>query len=338
MKDMLANALISYDACILLNVYRYSEETQKGLVEVFKAFAERARLPHQFAFEYARSRASTIVEQITRCQETEEAFKKTNELYIAPKNKQPFLSVASADALKKIMDELARKRKTLEIMISRDHFADLILSLFDKKIGDAPEEKNLEQLHEQAKERYAKERPPGYMDLKDKPVPDAYGDYVAWRQLMDMAAHEKKDFILVTDDSKEDWWQRVKGKTVGPRPELLEEFQRETGHRIWLFSSESFLIATKQSGSTSVDDSVIEEVGAAAHFVAQARTSISELKLTVPKFETKHSSLKVGPEEEGVPEPEASVGHAKVSEPRADDPALTVKRTADSGEYESDER
>jgi hypothetical protein len=116
------------------------------------------------------------------------------------------------------MDELARKRKALETMISQDHFAELLLSLFDKKIGEAPDEKNLEQLHEQAKERYEKERPPGYSDLKVKGLPDAYGDYVGWRQLMDMAAHEKKDFILVTDDSKEDWWQRVSGKTIGPRP------------------------------------------------------------------------------------------------------------------------
>ena len=136
-------------------------------------------------------------------------------------------------------------------MISEDKYADLLLSLFDQKIGAAPDEEMLKQLHEQAADRYAKKTPPGYSDLKDKGVPRAYGDYIVWRELMDIAKKEKKDFILVTDDSKDDWRLKLSGKTIGPRPELLEEFRRETGQRVWLFTSEGFLIATKEAGSDS---------------------------------------------------------------------------------------
>ena len=92
MDEMLEKALICYDANVLLNVYRYSDETQNGLVEVFKAFADRTYLPHQVALEYARNRAKTIVDQVNFCQSTEDAFKKVISEFLAPKDKQPFLS------------------------------------------------------------------------------------------------------------------------------------------------------------------------------------------------------------------------------------------------------
>lgn len=70
----------------------------------------------------------------------------------------------------------------------------------------------------------------------------------------------KKDFIFVTDDSKEDWVLELSGRTIGPRPELLDEFARETGRRILIFNTEGFLLAAKSVGSMQVSDSVIKEV------------------------------------------------------------------------------
>ena len=285
MDEMLKEALICYDANVLLNIYRYSEETQEGLLEVFKAFVPRTCLPHQVALEYARNRAKTIVDQVNLCQSTEAAFKRVIKDFIAPKDKQPFLSADSTKALDGIIDELATKRKSLESMISEDKYVDLFLSLFDQKIGAAPDEETLKQLHKQADDRYEEKTPPGFSDLKDKEVQRAYGDYIVWRQLMDIAKKDKRDFILVTDDSKEDWWLRLSGKTIGPRPELLEEFRQETGQCVWLFTSEGFLIATKEAGSTQVSDSVIKEVG--EHLISQTSALASEDKLSNPNLDLK---------------------------------------------------
>lgn len=288
MDEMLKEALICYDANVLLNIYRYSDETQNGLIEVFKDFVDRTCLPHQVALEYARNRAKTIVDQANFCQSTEDAFKKVIKEFIEPKDKQPFLSAESTKALNGIIDELTSKRKLLESMISEDKYADLFLSLFDQKIGAAPGEETMKQLHKQAEDRYEKKTPPGYSDLKDKEVPRAYGDYIVWRQLMDIAKKDKRDFILVTDDSKEDWWLRLSGKTIGPRPELLEEFRQETGQCVWLFTSEGFLIATKEAGSTRVSDSVIKEVG--EHLIAQTSALASEDKLSSPNIDLKEAT------------------------------------------------
>jgi len=295
LDEILEHALICYDANVLLNVYRYSDETQKGLVDVIKAFANRTYLPHQVAYEYAKNRAKTIVDQIKLCQDTESAFRKVIKDYIDPKDKQPFLSSNATNFLDQIMEELTSKKKILESMISNDPYADLLLTLFDKKIGSAPDADTLNELREQASRRYANKIPPGYSDLKDKQAQNSYGDYIVWRQLMDMAKEKECDFIFITDDSKEDWRLRIGGKTIGPRPELLEEFRRETGQRVCLFTSEGFLIATKEAGSTQISDSVIKEVGALldAETIApmaeeklsdqkSSRAALSEDKLTIP--------------------------------------------------------
>jgi hypothetical protein len=138
----------------------------------------------------------------------------------------------------------------------------------------------LQQLHEQAGTRYKNKTPPGYADINSKGVPEAYGDYIVWRQLMDVAKDEKQDFIFITDETKEDWRLTHGGRTIGYRPELIEEFNRETGRHIWIVSSEGFLIATKEAGSAEVADSVIQEL--ADYRVAQTSILTSEDKVSRP--------------------------------------------------------
>jgi hypothetical protein len=279
----LSDALICYDANVLLNVYRYSEDTQKELVEVFKAFADRTLLPHQAALEYARNRASVIVEQVALCDQTAKALDDIVTKYITPKNKQPFLSDTSSAALKAIQDELAQKRKALESLISDDHHAELFFSIFENRVGTRPSEGDLQKLHGDAAKRYADSIPPGYSDLKTKDAPRAYGDYIVWRQLMDLAKTKAKNIIFVSDDTKEDWREIAGGRTIGTRPELLDEFHRETGQKVWIVTSGTFLEATKRKGAAKITDDAIKEVKALVFAQNTAATTTrSDIKLSSP--------------------------------------------------------
>jgi PIN like domain len=283
---MLKEALISYDANVLLNVYRYSEETQRGLELVFEGYEAQTILTHQAALEYSRNRALTILDQVKLCGETQSGFKKTVDKYIAPINSQPFLSEQAATALEGVMKELDDKRASLEAMISEDPYADLLERLFDKKIGAAPDDKGLEELHKQAAARYQKQTPPGYAD-EDKDVPQAYGDYIVWRQLMDIAKERNRDVVFVTDDSKEDWIQVIHGRKQGVRPDLREEFRKETGKDVWLFSTSSFLDAAKRVGAANVSDRAIKEVKA---INAQDSLESSDKKSAAPSSDETHKS------------------------------------------------
>jgi hypothetical protein len=319
-------ALIAYDASALLNIYGYSEDTRSDLIGVIRHYADRSRLPYQFALEYARNRISTIVKQIKNYQNTENDFKKIETVRLQPKMEHPFLSKASLDAFDSIRNELADKRKAIERMITTDEYADALLAAFDGRIGPSPSTAELTQLHSDAATRFAVQTPPGYKDLELKNPPDAYGDYVAWRQLMNIAAREKKDIILVTDDVKEDWWHIESERRIGPRPELLQEFASEISQRIWLYTSESFLKAAKKYDASAVKDEVIIEVG--AHLVAQSAAMATGAKLAAPRPEDdQEDDVRL----QGLP-----TGSTKLSVPEKASPAEhSIKQTGDERDEEA---
>lgn len=73
--------------------------------------------------------------------------------------------------------------------------------------------------------QYRQRVPPGYADLKDKEGFNVFGDLVSWKQILEYAQSRSVNLIFLTDDQKEDWWLQVRGNTLGPRPELVEEFK-----------------------------------------------------------------------------------------------------------------
>ncbi len=58
------NALFSFDASVLLNVYGYSRDTREELISFLENNSDRLRLPYQFGLEFARNRCSTIMKQV----------------------------------------------------------------------------------------------------------------------------------------------------------------------------------------------------------------------------------------------------------------------------------
>jgi hypothetical protein len=260
-KSLWDHGLFSFDASVLLNVYGYSKETCEELVRFFERNAERVILPHQFALEFSRNRTRVIVKQIDNYLLAEKDLKRILEQHFRPKREHPFLSVEGMETFEGIREELAESRQEMEKLISSDFYCDRMLKVFEDKVGSEPSAQEYERLHSEAKQRYSASIPPGYCDLKEKPEPDAYGDYIAWRQLIQMATERKRDFVLAIDDLKEDWWQIEHERYIGPHPALLKEFFDMSGQRVYLYNSERFLRAAKQYGAADIGDRVLEEVG-----------------------------------------------------------------------------
>ena len=101
----------------------------------------------------------------------------------------------------------------------------------------------MDALKKEGKIRYEQRVPPGYMDA-DKKDGDEYkkfGDLIIWKDMITKAKSEKKPVIFITDDDKEDWWRKHKGRKLGPRPELLDEFKRETGQEFHIYKFDRFI-------------------------------------------------------------------------------------------------
>lgn len=112
--------------------------------------------------------------------------------------------------------------------------------------------------NDEAKKRYECAIPPGYKDLHKK-GPAAYGDAIAWFQLLDYAKTIDKPLILVTRDTKEDWWWEHDGKTLGPRHELIQEMV-DTNTRFYMYTTERFMEYAQTHFHLDAKPEVIEEV------------------------------------------------------------------------------
>lgn len=111
---------------------------------------------------------------------------------------------------------------------------------------------------------------------KDKAEPDEYfhnniiykrkfGGYLVWHQILEYAKFSSlKSLIFVTDDGKGDWWWSVKSdgsKTLGPRPELLDEAATVGGLTDFImYKPDAFLKYANDFLETGVSEATLEEV------------------------------------------------------------------------------
>jgi PIN like domain len=97
------------------------------------------------------------------------------------------------------------------------------------------------EIYERAEQRIQLSIPPGFGDAAQKKDYHRYGDVVLWLQMLDYAKASQKTLIFVTSDSKEDWWRRQSGKTVGPRQELIQEMHVAAGVGFHMYTPATFI-------------------------------------------------------------------------------------------------
>lgn len=76
--------------------------------------------------------------------------------------------------------------------------------------------------------------------------------------------------LLITGDNKEDWFQKEIGLTIGPRPELIEEFKSVKNNLFFCYSTDKFLKHAEKYIGIKVEDNIVEEVG---EHISKPRTS-----------------------------------------------------------------
>jgi hypothetical protein len=249
--DMWQEGIFAFDANILLNIYRYTPETQKSFFDVLEKLTNRIWIPYQVAYEYQVQRLNVISAQEKAYVQIESLFDQTLrklEGGLSSYRKHTYVDVKRL--LKSIQKEFDRAKKGLQKVKAKhpnyfdsDPLRENITELFDGKIGGSYSEKELKDLYKEAEKRFSSSPPipPGYEDAKTKDAPQKYGDAIVWFQLMDYAKQYKKPMFLITDDRKDDWWFTYEGKTIGPRPELIQEMKSIAGISFYMYDGYKFL-------------------------------------------------------------------------------------------------
>jgi len=279
-------ATFVFDTNVLLNFYRYGENTRNELLDVLNKFSNRIWVSHHVALEFQRNRLKVIAEQTRGFTKVHNVVKEAQskldiELAELAKTKRHFV-IESIEPLfnefKELADHFLNKldqvKEKQQKLTAPDPLKEKIEELFDKKVGAPPEsQKAIDDLYKEAEERFKYKIPPGYEDTGKVDshrqggitYKQKYGDYLIWKQLLDHAKTSSwKHIILITDDDKEDWWNLINSggtKTIGPRPELVEEAHLVAGIETFLmYKSDGFLKYAKKFLEEPVSKEILEEV------------------------------------------------------------------------------
>jgi len=270
-SELWRNCLFVLDANVLLNLYRYAPETSKELIGILEEIADRLWVPHQTALEYQRNRLSVIGQQAAAYDDVQKQLHKTQDdlqkalRSLVRPGRHPVIGVDSLlEGIKNIFMEFEEdldecKREQLDLL-DKDHIRDAITVLLEGKVGFCYSSERMDEIYEEGKTRYEREIPPGYIDV-DKEGTRQYGDLVLWLQIIDKAKEAKKHIILVTDDRKDDWWWRpTRGKTIAPRPELIEEMLSQAGVSFYMYQADQFMEHAREYLERQVKQGAIDEV------------------------------------------------------------------------------
>lgn len=265
-KSLWDNATFVFDTNVFLNLYRYSKKTRDALLDAMTQLEDRIWMPYQVAYEFMRRRPEIIFETTERYsklkQESDKFLRLCSDMLRVKPSEREYAE------LQKYIDQwlTSNQEKNLVVeSVAEDPILERILQLFENKVGPDSSKDEKEKIAKDGSARYAKKVPPGYMDAQKAKSGDdnnAYGDLFVWKQILKFAAESKHNIIFVTHDQKEDWWNKVHGKTLGPRPELRKEFFDNAATLFHMYTMDNFISHFDSGETSTVDESVVEEVKA----------------------------------------------------------------------------
>ncbi|APE36429.1 hypothetical protein BOX37_23655 [Nocardia mangyaensis] len=271
----LQTGILAVDTNVLLNLYRYNESTRADFLSVLRAVRERLFVPHQVVREFWRNRQSVIgglgaskkdaqSALAKNCTSTKDAIKRWAKSVALPEDQLNQLLERTDAFFESISGDLGDEpaRVSAHLPTSEDRLLAELATLLDGAVGDELSSDAWDAAVAEGERRVKGLEPPGYMDAAklESDLPErASGDYIVWLQLLTKGESAGKDLVLVTADTKEDWWDRTeRGQLIGPRRELIDEYHRRTGCRIYLLEPSDLLEHSASIGVGTRAESVQE--------------------------------------------------------------------------------
>ncbi|EME63698.1 PIN-like domain-containing protein [Amycolatopsis decaplanina] len=250
-RGAMVGGLLSLDANVLLNFYRYSPNAQSALLEVLRAVGDRVWVSHQAAREFWRNRCAAIddrnkaTEDVRRTLQDNEkktlhgldVWAKQTAVPAEIKDRvRGRLKAGFSEALE-LIDAEAGQAGRVTYGAATDSVVIMLRELLQGKVGPRLPKDEHQNAVVEARRRVISHIPPGYKDAEKEGGPGedgASGDYLVWYQSVLEAKLRDLPLVIVTGDEKEDWWWRHRNILMGPRSELIDEFSGYSEHGLFL--------------------------------------------------------------------------------------------------------
>lgn len=280
------NGTFVFDTNVLLNLYSYPESLREIFISVLEKISGRSWIPYHVALEFHRNRFARIKQANTPLLNLRDRIRTTSEELEAEIKDIEFEKRNTGvdnleERLQSVKQATAQLAEALDKACERlpkigldDPIAQRLSTLFEKNVGLPPKDQtSLDLLIQDGSDRYEKRIPPGFKDAKEKKevkyfdreitYPAMFGDLIIWRQTIGYAKENNlKNVIFVTGDRKEDWWNIVEKKTLGPLPDLVREFiEKANVERFWIYTADQFLkYAETYLSAKEVTPETVEQV------------------------------------------------------------------------------
>ncbi len=240
--------VIVLDTNVILDLARYSLYTSKNILDFFNKCKSLLWIPNQVLVEYNKNKHRVFGDLKKRYSLFENSLikavdKNSNELTkILNKSHQYkyFGHESLSDNILSKMNELKEIIKeykdtvgaeynvvttqTEEIIEEIEKFVSCLETNF--QVGKKVKFSEKLEIIREGELRYRYKLPPGYEDEKDKEGIEKFGDLFVWKEILKLpSTNSINNIIFITNDDKEDWWQKDKSRSLHIRPELLEEFE-----------------------------------------------------------------------------------------------------------------
>lgn len=291
-KALWKSATFVFDTNVFLNLYRYSIKTKSQLIAAFSELQPRIWMPYQVALEFCKNRYEVMNDADKRFEKLQTLSSNLIEDY----KKELRIESNDEDLLNLnhyVKDWLEKKKKSnyQTYSIAKDEIFESILDLFENRVGQPFTIEEKSKIEKEGLDRYKKHIPPGYKD--DVKQDNKYGDLFIWKEILNFAKLKQVDIIYVTHDQKDDWWNRIAGKTIGPRAELRREFYDFTNKKFHMYSMKSFLSFLEEEQSSKIDKATIDEIASIeSHLNSPDSLSRKQAFLVMSEIEKTTSDLK----------------------------------------------
>ncbi|MBR7988028.1 PIN domain-containing protein [Burkholderia cenocepacia] len=279
LQNLWGTAIFVFDTNTLLNLYRYSDSTRENLLNLISKLNDNVSIPHQVAKEFFENRFHVIFEQVSAYKDLHREILAAEEQLIKTVQKLRRHPTLDKDEVQQKVDfafsSLKSEIKILEEkhpdLTQFDSVLDKVTAILSDKLRAPASEADQKTNEKWAEERFNKGIPPGTAD-KNKTGDKKLGDGLIWREILDLAKETSRPVVFVTDDVKDDWWLRINGRTIGPLPELRQEFYLIANQRFHMYRTEQFIKYGSEYFQLRVDNETLDEAAFVRELTKESHT------------------------------------------------------------------
>ena len=233
-KKIWNNCFFVFDTSVLLSMYSCTKESNRSFLDILEKIKDKIKIPYHVALEY-HNNLFNVIKQTKIDPVSRQVNNLDNSIDFINKNKNT-LNIDPSDIsnLKKITEKIKSylcEHKSFDCKEKNKLSEVLSESVLPEKT-----EEQLKKIEEEAKIRYDKKIPPGYKD-NNKKNNNKYGDYIIWKNIIELAKAKRKNIVFITEDKKTDWFV----EDSVPQPYLINEFIFKTKKKICIYTIKEFI-------------------------------------------------------------------------------------------------